>query len=510
MFFMKTIKPNEESKSENCSIGNFNFRSRLLKDFMRRIICLAVSALAILTFPLHAQTVSGSKTPFTLISDEEIRQILIDRIDVQKKSVGMVVGIIDTHGRRIISYGHLTQGDNRPLNGQTIFEIGSFTKIFTALLLSDMVQRGELDLTDPLEKYLPSGSKVPERNGKKITLVDLATHTSGLPFQPPDMTIGDPIATANYTVEQAYKFLSSYTLDYDIGTKWAYSNLDYGMLGIALVNRAGMNYETLVKTRITDPLGMKSTSTIVSTEMKLNLSVGHNAKLEPAIYWSMPAFQGASSLLSSTDDILTFLSSFLGLTESPLKRAMEAMLKTHRPGPNFEQSLGWWVIPFGQDDEGIITFAGATFGFTVTVAYDPKLKTGVVVFSNSTENDGGLAWHLLRPAFPVETSTAMKAINERKEIAVDTKLLDKYTGKYKPNTGDVITIERRGNAIYFISPTAPYGLHLFAESEQKFFIKEADFQVTFQTDSAGNATGITVRFGGIEDTAQRVDMQNGR
>jgi CubicO group peptidase (beta-lactamase class C family) len=86
-------------------------------------------------------------------SDDEIRKILVQRIDVAKQSVGIVVGVIEPQGRRIISYGALAKDDKRPLNGDTLFEIGSISKVFTSLLMSDMVQRGEVALTDPIAKY---------------------------------------------------------------------------------------------------------------------------------------------------------------------------------------------------------------------------------------------------------------------------------------------------------------------------------------------------------------------
>ena len=102
--------------------------------------------------------------------DSEIRKILIDRIDKYGQSVGIVVGIIEPRGLRVVSYGHLNQGDSRPLNGDTVFEIDSITKVFTGLLLTDMVGRGEVALTDPVAKYLPSEVKLPERGGRQITL----------------------------------------------------------------------------------------------------------------------------------------------------------------------------------------------------------------------------------------------------------------------------------------------------------------------------------------------------
>ncbi len=127
-----------------------------------------------------------------MLSDAEIRKILVDRIDVQHQSVGIVVGVLGPEGRRVIAYGQLDKGDPRALNGDTIFEIGSATKVFTALLLADMAEHHEVALDDPVAKYLPSGVKMPERNSRVITLVDLATHTSGLPRLPGNLNPKDP------------------------------------------------------------------------------------------------------------------------------------------------------------------------------------------------------------------------------------------------------------------------------------------------------------------------------
>jgi CubicO group peptidase (beta-lactamase class C family) len=116
-------------------------------------------------------------------------------------------------------------------------------------------------LTDAVAKYLPAGVKVPERGGRSITLQDLSTHTSGLPRLPTNMTPRDAANPyADYSVEQVYQFLSGYQLTRDIGAQCDYSNLGGGLLGHVLARRAGLNYEALVRSRITGPLGMSSTS----------------------------------------------------------------------------------------------------------------------------------------------------------------------------------------------------------------------------------------------------------
>lgn len=223
-----------------------------------------------LGFVVATQCVAAqSSAPSPVPPDSEIRQMLVQRIDKDHQSVGIVVGVIEPAGRRIIAYGSLNQDDKRPLNGDTVFEIGSVTKVFTSLILSDMVQHGEVALTDPVAKYLPPEVKIPERGGTQITLEDLATHTSGLPRMPTNFSPKDQANPyADYSVEQMYQFLSGYQLTHDIGSQYEYSNLGGGLLGHALARRAGMNYEELVKSRICRPLEMKSTAITLSPDMR--------------------------------------------------------------------------------------------------------------------------------------------------------------------------------------------------------------------------------------------------
>src|SRR6266576_4688218 len=148
----------------------------MIRNFLGAAI--AVSIFATLT-PAFAGTQA-------VPPDDEIRKILAERVGENEKDVWIVVGVIGPQGRRIISFGHRNAGDSRPLDGDTVFEIGSVTKVFTAILLADMVEKSEVALADPAAKYLPADVKIPQRDGRSITLVDLATHTSGLRFMPAD------------------------------------------------------------------------------------------------------------------------------------------------------------------------------------------------------------------------------------------------------------------------------------------------------------------------------------
>src|SRR4051794_35467212 len=285
--------------------------------------------------------------PLPAPGNDEIREILARRIDHQKQAAGIVVGIVEPNGRRVVAYGNLANRDPRSVDGATIFEIGSISKVFTSLLLADMVNRKEVTFDDPAAKYLPATVKMPERSGKSITLLDLSTHTSGLPRLPGNLKLKDPRNPyADYTVDDLYRFLSGYTLPRDPGSEFEYSNLGGGLLGHVLACRAGTDYESLIRRRITQPLGMPDTGIALSSSMEKRMATGHNAMLIPVANWDLTTLAGAGALRSSANDMLTLLEAFLGYTESPLGPAMMATLGVRRPMGNtkFEIGLAWAIF----------------------------------------------------------------------------------------------------------------------------------------------------------------------
>jgi len=434
-----------------------------------------------------------------VLSDKDIRAILADRIDEQHQGVAMVVGVIDPSGRRTVAYVKKGEG---AADANTVFEIGSVTKVFTALLLADAVKRGEVALSDPVSKYLPPNVKVPERGGKKITLVDLATHTSGLPRMPSNFHPKDPSNPyADYTVAQLYEFLSAVELSRDIGSTYDYSNLGGGLLGHALARRAGTDYETLVRTRILEPLGMKSTAITLSPSMKERLVPGHDAALHQVANWDLPTLAGAGALRSTANDLLNFLAANIGLEKSPLAEPMTAMIAARRPTgtPNLEIALGWHI--WTHDGHEIIWHNGGTGGYRTWIGFEPKSRIGVVVLSNTSTNAGAddIGLHLLDPAFPL-----LQAPKQRKEVKVDAAVLDKYTGRYQLAPTFILTITREGNQLYAQATNQPR-FEIFAESEREFFLKVVDAQLTFVVDANGRATSIVLHQNGGNAPGNRIE-----
>jgi serine-type D-Ala-D-Ala carboxypeptidase/endopeptidase len=413
-----------------------------------------------------------------------IHEILVRRIDKQKQALGIVVGVIEPAGRRVVAHGQLASGDPRPLDGDTIFEIGSISKVFTSLLLTDMVNRNEVKLDDPAGQYLPAGVRMPERGGKPITLLHLSRHTSGLPPLPGNFNPKDPRNPyADYSVDNLYPFLSGYELPRDPGSDFQYSNLGVGLLGHVLACRAGTDYESLIRTRITQPLGMPDTGITLSPSMQERMATGHTALLAPAPNWDFPTLPGAGGLRSSANDMLTFLAA-VGQAEI---------------------GLGWFILP--TDGREIAWHNGGTGGFRSFAGYDPKARTGVVVLSNAGGVDD-IGFHILNPKLPLANPQPPQ---QHTEVPIDPKLLDNYTGRYQVTPTLVLEVTSEGGRIFTQGFAQANGqemalpkFELFAEGEKTFFAKVADNQVTFDTGPDGRATSLILHRAGRDMLGPRL------
>ena len=463
-----------------------------------RVIALCAGVLSVLATPSTAQSTGGAPAP---LSDADITRILAERIDAQQQSVGIVVGVLEPGGRRVISYGHPAKGDPRRVDGDTVFEIGSITKVFTALLLSDAVERGEVSLSDPVSRYLPASVKVPQR-GRAITLGDLASHVSGLPRLPTNMASTNPRNPyADYTVDQLYAFLSGYELPRDAGAQYQYSNLGGGLLGHVLALRAGMSYEALVESRITRPLGMTSTRITLSDDMRGRLASGYDATLQPASNWDLPTLAGAGALRSTVNDLLLFLSAAMGERPTPLAKAFAAMTTARRPAgaaPALEIALGWHVWTANGHD--VVWHNGGTAGYRTFIGFDPRAHTAVVALSNAGTPAGvdDIGRHLLDRQIPLRAQP-----KARTAITVNAAILDGYVGRYQLAPSAFLTVSRKESGL-FAQLTGQMEFEIFAESPREFFYKVVDAQLTFEVGADGRATAVVLHQAGRDIRGARV------
>ena len=334
------------------------------------------------------------------MTQDQIRGLLEWFVDDEELSVGVVAGVTTREGRIVVGHGRLGADDPNEPDGDTVFEIGSVTKVFTSTLLADLVVREELGLDTPVQALLGAAARMPTRDGAQIAVGNLATHSSGLPRLPDNF---DPADNANpyadYDAESLYAFLSSHELRRDIGAAVEYSNVGYGLLGHALALREGTGYEALVTERILEPLEMADTAVELAPPLRARLAPGHDERLRPAANWDLSVLAGAGALRSTVNDLLTFVEANMGLRESPLGAAMEFAHTPRLPDPALGMDLGLGWIIAAEGDRRFVWHNGATGGYSSFVGFDPEAREGVVVLSNSANLSDLVAYRLFTRDF---------------------------------------------------------------------------------------------------------------
>jgi D-alanyl-D-alanine-carboxypeptidase/D-alanyl-D-alanine-endopeptidase len=309
--------------------------------------------------------------------------VLKQAVGPRNGSAGMVAILIDESGTRMSSYG----SSGKPgvaMDGDAVFEIMSNTKVLTSLLLAHMEARGEVSFDDPVAKYLPSSVKMRERGGP-ITLLDLATYTSGLPNMPANLSPmwwASAAPMRDYTQEQLFEFLAAFEPTHPPGTHYEYANLGFGLLGIALANRAGVPYEELLIKRICAPLEMNHTRINLTDEMSRHLVQGHDLEMKPAELWTFPAMPGAGCALSTANDLTRFVKACMGITRTRLRSTLSRLTQIQRPTslPGTKAAMGWYVTSTG--DDHIVWKSGLSMGCNTFMGYSQRKRRGAILLGN--------------------------------------------------------------------------------------------------------------------------------
>jgi CubicO group peptidase (beta-lactamase class C family) len=419
---------------------------------------------------------------------DELHDLLVNRVDQSRRAAGIVAGVIDANGRHVTAAGRLSLDRPGAVDGDTIFEIGSTTKVFTSLILADMVERGEVKLDTPVADLLPAGMKFPSKGGRNISLLDLSMHISGLPRMPNNMSPKDMSNIyADYTPAKLFQFLSGYTLTRNIGEKYEYSNLGGGLLGFALARKAGMTYEELVRKRILEPLEMNDSGIPLSTDQKIRMASGYDPGLQPVSNWEFDALAGCGALRSTANDMLKFLAANLELTDTPLKAAMRRMRSIrHETGKDdVEVMMAWNVYKkYGRE---IVWHDGSTAGYWSFLAFDAQKKTGIVLLANTYLDVDDIGLHTLDKQWPAKELEPRK---QYKEIQLDPKILTSYVGEYRFNGNLTLKVVVENGHMYAQSSTMPR-FEMFAWAEGFFFIKTFEAEVSFVQDK-GKTTSMYI------------------
>ena len=411
---------------------------------------------------------------------ERVAKTAQERVDAGTYQT-LVFGVVADGKSEVIGFGKLSDG--KSLDGDTVYEIGSITKTFTATLLADAVLSGRFTLDTPIAELLPD-FKIPERSAKKITLGEIGMHYSGLPRLPSNLLPKDAANPyADYDIDKLKAFLGNYHLPRDPGASYEYSNLAFGLLGCVLAESAHTSYQELVDTKILQPLGMKMSGTVFTDAMRGHLAPGHDPAGNPAANWDFGVLSGAGAIRSTANDMLRYLRANMGIDQTPLADAMKYAQEPRRDfETNLRIGLAWMTT-----GQGIIWHSGGTGGYRSFIGFTTDGHKGVVILTNTMNDldDLGVATLLENaPLAPVN-----------KVVTLPVGSLDDYLGTYKLADNFLLKIFREGDQVYG-QGTGQRPIQIFPSAPNEFFAKIVGIRISFTRDEKGQVNGLVLHQNG--------------
>jgi CubicO group peptidase (beta-lactamase class C family) len=393
---------------------------------------------------------------------------------------GVAAAYIDASGVTLANAGKFSPSDPRPITADTWFEIGSVTKVFTATLLADALQRGTVTLDTTVgAPFAP----------RQVTLRQLATHTSGLPRMPRDFASSD--ALNPYADEDLAVLVKSFDA-VSGGLKPApssYSNFGFAVLGQAVARAGGKPYAELLRERVLGPLGLRDTLLSWRDAKPDRLAPPYTAT-GPGSNWDLNAFSPAGALVSTTRDLARFVQANLGLVQTPLLATLVATRQAQAPGdaPGRKIGLAWQLERRGAAE--IVWHNGATGGYHSFVAFDPVAKIGVVVLTNHAAAVEPLGYAIL----------AGKPLPERAVSAKPAEALAPYLGNYPLTPAFVMAVTAEGDQL-FVQATNQPRLKLKPVSTDRYATEGVEAEVSFERNAAGKVTALVLHQNGLDQRA---------
>jgi CubicO group peptidase (beta-lactamase class C family) len=406
----------------------------------------------------------------------------------------LVFGVVDGDKTEVVAFGKLDDG--KTPDADTVYEIGSVTKTFTATLLARAVLSGRVTLDTPVAQLLPD-FKIPSRSGKEITLGDLATQHSGLPRMPSNFLPKDPANPyADYDAAKLKAFLAGYRLPRDAGAVYEYSNLGFGLLGYALAQLEHTTYGAVLDDEILKRLAMTMSGnsmtisgTVFTDVMRAHLAPGHDGAGKAAKNWEIDALAGAGAIRSTTNDMLRYLKANMGIDQSPLAAAMKLaqqprsdMTKTIRIG------LAWMTT-----DKGIVWHNGMTGGYGSFLGFTADGRRGVVILANTAADADDLGFATLDANAPLAPTY--------KAIVLRSAALDDYVGTYKLADKFLLKVFRLNDEL-FAQATGQGAFPIFPSAPNEFFYKVVRASISFTRDANGVVDGLVLHQNGDRPAAK--------
>ena len=419
---------------------------------------------------------------------------------------GLSIGYIEGDHSGIVHLGRANQSGEKP-NDQTVYELGSISKVFTSLLLADATLRGEVNIYTAANVPNAARLRLPSRDGRSIKWIDLSTHRSGLPRLPDNLSPADPSNPyRDYDSKKAAEFLNSYKLTRTPGISQEYSNLGVSVLGYLLAQKIGKPYQQLLRERIAMPLKMTDCTVSLSADQSKRLATPHAQFGSPTSPWTFADMPGAGEVHATIRDMVNFAKAQLNPPDGAIGEAIDLAWKQHTEadasGP--AMGLGWMIASDGQTR----WHNGQTGGSTSAIFINRKLKCAIVILCNTAVPGkiDELATQLLLKASGVDAkpeSTSPSDPNSEK-LPIDAKLRSRLVGRYQLAPGFIFTVSDRDGHL-MVGITNQPTQEVFPDSPTRWSYHGVKATLEFKLPKTGPATSLVLHQNGIEQTARRMD-----
>ncbi len=470
-----------------------------MKSAGQRLCFLRVSVVAacLLTTSVEFGTVMA-ESPFEhAVKIKELVQPLLESSIVR----GISIGVIDHDRKWTQSYGTLSESDAATPDENTIYEIGSISKVFTGILLANEITAGEVSLDTSVGEIATSLTDSNPELANSVLLRHLATHSSGLPRMPTNWNPVDANQPyADYTRELMMAYLALAKLKSKPGAASGYSNYGVALLGELLAMKAGASYEQLLRQRITRPLAMTSTSIRVDDDNRSHVAPPHQPNGDGGDEWAFDAFAGAGGIHSTASDMLRFMDAHLhplqDATQQPLAQAIELAWQQHLPATDdgVAMGLGWHFTRDGKTR----WHSGHTDGYHCIVLMNREIACGVSVLCNTASGDiDALGKSILR-VLAGESVASMTVSN----LVLPADEIQRLVGNYVFKRDFVLNVTAKSDRLFVRATNQPQ-FRVFPSSLSEWSYRDVEGKLTFELPKAGSATALTLHQNGRDMKAMR-------
>lgn len=430
-------------------------------------------------------------TPFALANPPaDIQQRLDEWIKGQPG--GVAVAWVDAEGTTFLQSGRFDGAASPAIMPDTQFEIGSITKVFTALLLAESERFGKVNRADPAAKYLLPPDDPAQAALAKITLLSLTTHTSGLPRLSSNIGSNpdaNPDPYAGYDRAMLVEALRQDGATASAGRGVAYSNFGAAVLGEALGAAWGTSYAGALRTHVLEPLGMKATTVgLAGLTPPSDFPPGHaNGKTVPN--WTFQAYAPAGALRSSAREMAIFLAACLGQGANPLRAAIKATIQPQHALADVGGHIGLgWLIT----DGGVIWHNGSTAGSHAFIAFNPKAGAGIVILAN-----------VQLPAEPLGFG-ALGAKPPQPKVETVKGAAD-YVGRYSLTPAFAIDVTEMNGTLHGQATGQP-AFAMRAIAADRFAIVGVPAEISFERGADGKVSALVLHQNGVDQRAPRGEL----